>query len=306
MPRAYICLLRNDLQENLFQGTLDLIPNTSQRNATTTGPGQTGYLSFSPQNDTPVLADLGAGVFAPTATVFGLTAYLMDVVENTTGPNLALTAVQAGNIATAILAAMDAGTPLTAAALNLLVVAELGGGNDLTGTAGASFGTVADVLLILSGATFRISANAPISAAANAFPPAARAGAFTTAPNLIRAFTSGPGGRPIQTAPVVPVDDIDQTEVTPARNMGAGVALNTPATAELTHRELRTIVDTSSLHASILLGRMAHLVDPAFTWLNPSYTYGTGGTAVDVTGTAVPATGVKQAIIVYKADGTVI
>ena len=255
MPRAYIVLTRNDLDENLLQ-LLDLVPNTSTRNFPYTPEGQTGYLSNYVQNDAIVLADQGAGVFAPTATVVGLAAYLMDNVENTTGGTLALTAANAANISAAILVRAAAGTPLTLANLNLDVVAVLGGGNDLEGTLGASTGSVEAVLQVLAGAVYQIPALTPISGAANAF-LAAPAGGFT--------------------------------------------ALGT-----IGHRNLRVIVDTPDLHRSVLLGAAAKLVDTAFLFNNPSFTYGAGGTATTINGTAIGTNFQGRAVMVYKATGEVI
>ena len=304
MARAYICLARNDLSENLLQGTLDLLPNTSLRNFPVTTPGQTGYLTQFVQDDAIVLADLGAGVFAPTTTVFGLSAYLMDVVDDDAGGTLALTFALASATAALILARVAAGTSLDLAAINAAIVTGTGGANDLN-TIGGSFGTVEDILRIVAGESYRIVADTPISGVANAFLTAAD-GVFTTSPNQIRAFTTGPGGKPFQATPAVPVGDIDQSEVTPARNLGAGVVLATPEGADLNHRDLRQIIDTPTLHNSVLQGRLSKLVDAGFTFLNPSFSYGAGGTATTPDGVALPATGAARAVTIYKADGTVI
>lgn len=305
MPRAYITLARNDLDENHLQ-LLDLVPNTSLRNFPYTPPGQTGYLSLLVQNDAITLVDTGAGVWAPTTTVYGLSAYLMDNVENTSGGNESLTAAEAGNIAADILVRVAAGTSLELANINADIVSELGAGNDLEGTAGASTGSVEAVLQIISGAVYRLTALVPISGAANAF-LAAAVGVFTTFPNQIRAFDTGAGGRKSTgTTTVVQSGPISQAEVDPDRLMNADVVLDTPATADLTHREIRTIVDTPDLHRSVLLGAGSQLTNTAYTFENPSFTYGAGGTATTVDGTAIGTDFQGRAVVVYKATGEVI
>lgn len=303
MARAYIVLARNDLDDNLLQ-VVDLVPNTSLRNFPYTPPGQTGYLTHFVQNDTVSTSDIGGGERALDSTVYGLAAYLVDNVEDTTGGNLSITDGNAANIADAILDRVAAGSSLTLADVNALIVAELGGGNDLEGTAGASTGSLEEVLRILAGEVYRVSEGDSISGAANAF-AAAAVGAFVTPPNLIRAG-EGAGGREFDTAPYVPPDAISQEEVDPARLLNAGVELEVPATADVNYRFIREIIDTPDLHRSVLLGNLSKLVDSNFSFQNPSFTYGAGGTALDVGGAVIPTDWSGRACVVYKADGTVI
>ena len=82
MARAFICLARNDLDENALQ-VLDLVPNTSQRNPIYDGEGQTGYLTWFRQNDLPTVSGLGPILAA--STVYGLQAYLLSNVDNQAG-----------------------------------------------------------------------------------------------------------------------------------------------------------------------------------------------------------------------------
>jgi len=302
MARAYMVLARNDLDENALQ-VLDLVPNTSQRNFPYTPAGQTGYVTHYPQADAFTLTN-DAGVRRIDQTAYGVQVYLIDVVEDTTGGNLAITAADASDMTDAIFARVVAGSTLQAADLNAVVAGVLGAGNDFDGTLGASTGTVEELLRILSGEVYRIVEDTAVSGAANAFLPA-RVGAFVTAPSRVRLPLSGPGGRSPFNQPTVDTSNVSQAVVT-NRLLGAGVSVTVPATADLNYREFRMVVDTPELHISVLEGNLSHLVDTAFVFQNGSFTYGAGGTATFLDATALPSTGVGRALVVYKATGEVI
>lgn len=169
MGRAYIVLCRNDLEDNALQ-VLDLRPNTSL-NAWSNFP-QTGYLTFTPQNDTVALS--GAGPYTASADYYGLAAYLIDNVERVTGGagNLTLSAAIANAMADDILEAVALGQDMTLAALNVLINANGVADSDLDGTVANSdsTGSVSDILRILSGEVYKVPAGATLAGVAMAFP----------------------------------------------------------------------------------------------------------------------------------------
>lgn len=177
MAKAYIVVARNDLSDNLLQ-VLDIKPNTSQ--LTVYDPvwypqgGQTGYLTWDPQNDTVALTIGAGGIRTTNAAYKGLAVYIVDNVENVQGGNLTLTAAQANAIALAIVTRAANGLALTLAAINTIINATIGGlaQSDLNGAVAGSFstGTVEEVLRILAGEVYRVPAGAQVANAANAFP----------------------------------------------------------------------------------------------------------------------------------------
>lgn len=291
MTRAYICLARNDLDENLLQD-LDLLPYTSQRSNPYDGPGQTGYLTWFPQNDAITTTDIGGGVFAADADFYGLAAYIMDTVEHTTGPNTRILDPDATLIALAILARVGQGLTLTVADVNAEIVVVLGAGNGLG--VGASFGTLEEILAIISGVSYKVPAGALMSGAANAFLPAVPppapfpgSGFFTTAPNLAEALLH-PGGR----KGTEPVGSARPTPQTPPEDAG--------------HRFIRRTEDTSDLHRSALDGRFELMAAATYAFANPNFTYGAAGTALTVGGANIGIDHAARAVTVYAFDGTVI
>lgn len=175
--QVYIIPRRNDLDGVNIQVT-DLRPNTSQRNLIYDGPGQSGYLKWSA--DAPgvtqvdgdsfaggstqtqplhaLAADdttgLGNDVGVPTVAQFGLAAYLMERID-AGAAGAPFTPAQAVTAANSILAVVEAGTALTAAAIDALLAAVVAG----SGLAlGLSFGTVEEILRICQGQVYRVRA----------------------------------------------------------------------------------------------------------------------------------------------------
>lgn len=284
MARAYVCLARNDLDENLLQ-VIDLVPNTSLRNFPYTPAGQTGYLTWFAQNEAVATTAGGGGVQTMTAKTYGLAGYLIDVVEDTPGPNLAITAADANTIAAAILTRVGLGLPLTLADVNAAIAATVAG-SDLEGTIGASRGTLASVLAILCGEAYVVPAGAQVADAAGAFPAAAK-GFFATAPNIMPTLMTGPGGRR-STQP-----------------MPHSVPVQT-GTEDTGFRPMRVLYDTGDLHRSVLLGEMAKLKSPRFVFENAAFTYGAGGTALTIGGVNIGTTHTAPAVVIYSATGAVI
>jgi hypothetical protein len=167
MARAYICLVRNDLDDNLLQ-VLDLKPNSSQETIYQSYHGQTGYVTWAPQSDVVVTAVGVPGTTDTAAEYYGLAAYLLDNVEDNDNGNIVLTDVRANAVADGILAAITAGTALTLAAIDALIQAATGGATSGLTTA-HSTGTVAEVLRICAGEAYRLPSGSAVSGAAAAF-----------------------------------------------------------------------------------------------------------------------------------------
>jgi hypothetical protein len=292
--RAYIVLRRNDLEDNFLQA-LDLIPNESQRLPNQQTYGQTHYLSHYLLDgvNNPVTLT-GAGPITVTADTYGLSGYLVDRVENSgTVNDPALTVLQATGIASRIEGIASAGTALDATAVDAAINAEAG----VTGAGlavGNSSGSVEEILRMLAGERFLLPAGEVVADATPTYVPinpgvTRDGGYFVTAPNVQQPTTTGPGGRK-STDRVLP-------EVLPVQ---------TPP-EDVNFVFLRHIYDTGDLHRSALLGVLSELKDPTFSFINSSFTYGTGGTALLLDGTtAIGTDGQAAAVQVYAADGTVI
>jgi len=304
MARAYIVLARNDLDDSLLQ-VLDLNPNSSQLPRPSVNPamGQTGYAThylLDGVNNAVTLA--GAGPITIQALTYGLSGYLVDTIENDASAGEALTAVQATNIAGDIEAAVAAGTALTAAAIDALIVTRSGGANGLT--VGTSTGTVEEILRILGGERYRMPAGAEIETGGNAF-VAARLGGFVTAPNVetpASVRTTHTAARALRGR--------SSTSPFPYIRPGQPRAGQTPVqtgTQDVNFNDVRTLVETGDVHLSATDGALSKLKAATFSFLNPAFTYNGGATPAQTIAAAnVPATGVGRAVVVYDADGNVI
>jgi hypothetical protein len=89
----------------------------------------------------------------------------------------------------------------------------------------------------------------------------------------------------------------------------AFVAPHAPAGSFLTasdadFRDARPFQWTGSMNLSCLSGQLSKMNSTAFTFVNPSFTYGAGGTAQTIAGVAIPTTGAGRAVIMYLENGT--
>lgn len=168
MARAYIVFSRKDIDDNNVQ-ILDLQPNSSQRNSVYDLPGQTGYLAYTCQNDTVAHTNDG-GVLEATADTYGLAAYLGARVDDITGGgHVCVAAADANLAATAILARVRQGLALNTAGINAAIQTVVGlATSGIIGT-GNSTATVVEILRILSGEVFKITAGSAFSGAAGIF-----------------------------------------------------------------------------------------------------------------------------------------
>lgn len=160
---------------------------------------------------------------------------------------------------------------------------------DLDGTATNSIGTVEDVLRILSGERYKMPDGTEIEDAGNLF-VATAGGFFTTGIGRLQPTITGPGGKKSTAGPVLP-----------------HVLATQGPTEDLNHNYIREILNTGDLHRSALLGVLAELKDPGYTFINSSLIYGVGGTALMLDGTTVVGlNGQAPAVQVYADDGTII
>lgn len=164
----YICQTRDDIPNGTLQ-VLDLLPHTSLRNQVYDPPGQTKYVNRC-QNETVVVS-----ASATAAEYKGLAAYIIDAVADG-GDGGALTATEANDMATAVIARLDAGSTLTAAGINtalqtVVAATEINANN--------SVGTVANVLRILAGGEWVVPSGTACDTGAGNFKGAV-AGAFTS------------------------------------------------------------------------------------------------------------------------------
>lgn len=165
MSTAFICLARADLADNGLQVT-DLWPNTSQKSAIyEPGLGQTGYLSFTPQND--VVATTGAGPITTNALYSGIAAWMIDNIENVGGGGIPLTPAIANAIGPLLLARVVAGQTLTVANVNAAIVAAGAAASGIG--VGNSTGTLIDLLKVMQGFAYVLPAGSQVDDGAGAF-----------------------------------------------------------------------------------------------------------------------------------------
>ena len=171
----FICLARTDIPDSTLQVT-DLWPNKSQTNPVIDPPA-VGPLYINAVTTATVTL---SGAFAFTKAVAGLAAYLVANVQ-ALGAGAALTPTEANAASAAIIAAMRAGSALSLAAINALLVVAAGAGTELTDAGGSiSTGAVSDVLRILAGITYTVPSGTDVEAA-GVFAPQAGAAAFNAA-----------------------------------------------------------------------------------------------------------------------------
>lgn len=158
----------------------DLHPNSSQKSSTYDGEGASHYLRWFSRDAAvhtaalfdvgdgdaldPVVKDTVAGGPANDVTVSaalvtrGLLAYLRDRVHvNPGGQDRFMTKAEALAVAGDIWARVIVGGSMTLAVVNGFLNARcVGADNDLEGTNGTSFGSVVDILRILSGEVYQV------------------------------------------------------------------------------------------------------------------------------------------------------
>lgn len=162
----YIAQTRTDIPNGVLQ-VLDLWPYTSQRSIYDP-PGQTKYINrgeFTGAGLNASRPTTVSGASTASYTVYGLAAYLADTINAATGATF-FTAADANTAATNIAAVVDAGTALTAAVVNPILAA-VDAGSGLAGT-GTSTGTLAGILQIVAGGSYKLPAGSAIGGIAAA------------------------------------------------------------------------------------------------------------------------------------------
>lgn len=302
--RAFIIPIRNDLGGMSLQ-IVDLSPNTSQKNSIYDGEGQTGYVHFmmdrpgttevddnayadGSRTTSPLSATAAAdadGNAANDSSVtgaadFGLLAYLRERVHvNPGGDSDFLTTAEALNIANDIISRVMSGLSLTASAITTLINARVAGADsDLTGDAANSdsFGSVEDILRILSGEVYRVKEGTIVGDETGAFMALAAREALA--------------------------DGVDYH--------AQGGFLTS---GEAGYQDVRALALTGAIRGSAHEGRLSHLIESnTLTLLNPAYAYSAGAVrswrerAVQLDGTVVPETGTATVLRVYDGDGNIL
>lgn len=154
----------------------DLFPNQSQANPAIDPQPQGPFYVRAPEyghgaGKTPLLNSTSGISFASAGE--GLVSYLLRRVadHNNGAGSLAITLANAIAIAEAIQARLEGGLSITDANLNALVLAEVGNASDFDGSGSDSSGDAAEVLAILAGETYLVSAGTQIETALGAYVP---------------------------------------------------------------------------------------------------------------------------------------
>lgn len=305
--RAFIIPVRNDLS-GLRINIWDLQPNTSQRNGSLDGDGQSGYLKYTMDrpatttvsgNDyvsgskttSPLAAtaladtdnDTNDDASVTTATEFGLLAYLRDRVHVNPGGNSDfLTPTEALNISNDIIDVVQAGTDLTLTVVNGLINDRVAGADsDLTGDAAgsSSFGTLEDIFRILSGEVYRVKANTILGTETGAWVSQADRQTLVDNQDGDEYFVSG----------------------------------DFLAEGDAGYQAVRTLALTGAVRGSVAGGVLSRLVgETGLAFTNPANAYAAGDVrawkprAVQFDGTAIPADGDVPVLRVYDGDGNIL
>lgn len=303
---VYIIPTRNDLSGINVQ-VLDLLPNTALRSALDV-PGQTFYVRSGPDQPGPTLTAQGAlvggslttnplgalatfdydgtGTYKAMAVAqpeYGLGAYLRDrCCVDPPGAARALSPTEVSAVLPVLFQAAAKGQPLTQKAVEAALAAAAGMRVDLAPADAASpaFGSVADVLRLLGGATYLVQPGTPVTDMAGKFHSLAKRKALA-------------GALPQGLAPAT-----------------SGSFLTTRAPG---YRGARILGLTDALLASYAMGDLAVLRAGGreIKIQNPAYAYDAAHVAsyrpraVMLDGTPVPPDGVTQGVFqVYLEDGT--
>jgi len=307
--RIYIVPRRNDL-EGMLISLGDLHPNAGQKNSIYQGAHQNVYMVegldplaatvvsstswVSGSRNTTLAADAvaddttggGNDVTAMAATTFGLAAYIKDRVQD--GGTASAVAPQmpwadCNAIAQAIMTSAMAGGAMTLAGINTIILLTAVNSNLAGAGISRSFGTVDDILRILSGEVYTLPELTIIENVLGQFQTLAQRTVFTDAQTV--AFITAQG----------------QFEA-------SGDFLAADAAG---YRARASLVRTGSANISLASGKLAaYTTNTTMVVLNPVYAYTaaavtaikTRATLLDTT--AVPEAGTGILCHVYLNDGT--
>jgi hypothetical protein len=172
MPQVFLIMRRTDIPEEEMQ-VVDLKPNTSQRSFPYTPPGQTGYIRNIPNDVADGL--VGAGpTFTTSATLSGLSAYLLGNIDTGAGAGGApFTGAQADLAAGLLVALAHGGSAIDGASVDAALATAVAG-TSLSG--GGSTGVLTELLSVMAGAVYQIDAGTDLAVAG--VKVAAQQGAF--------------------------------------------------------------------------------------------------------------------------------
>ena len=174
----FMCLRRTDIADGRLQIT-DFWPNKAQANPVRDPrPQGPRYLRAPITNN--VVVDTVGDVITFAAAYEGLAAYLLVNVGNGLTGGVALTTVEANDMAAALITRMRTGAAMALANINA-VLAGVVANTALTGGGTDSTGAVADVLRILAGASYTVPAGTQIQGAGPVFTAQADPVAFNAA-----------------------------------------------------------------------------------------------------------------------------
>lgn len=309
--RIYIIPRRNDLP-GVGLNLVDLKPNAGQQSRIYDGEHQNVYVAesidpagttvvdglvyLSGSKNTTLAADAvaddttggGNDVTAVQATTFGLAAYLKDRVHRAgiaAAANGEFAFGECNAAAALILADVEAGVSLNLARINVHLAATVAN-TDLTGASGfsKSFGSVDDIMRILSGEVYRLPALTIIENVGGQFRNLAERQALVAAQTPAQVASQG-------------------------QFFASGSFLED---GEPGYQARPVLVRTGALNASLLNGVLSHYKQNVTVLNTTNFAYTAADVrawkprAVDITGTAIPATGIHPAVAVYLNDGTVL
>jgi hypothetical protein len=308
--RIYIIPRRNDLA-GVGLNLNDLKPNAGQKNNIYDGEHQNVYVAepldqfgtttvdglvyVSGSKNTTLTADAvaddttgsGNDVTAMQATTFGLAAYLKDRVHRAgiaAADNGEFAFGECNSAALLIIADVEAGVSLTLARINAHLATTVAQ-TDLTGASGdsKSFGSVVDILRILSGEVYRLPKLSIIENVAGQFRSLAERQVFVAA----------------QTAAMIAAQ---------GQFYASGSFLDAD---DVGYQARPTMVETSAVNLSLASGVLA-AYKGNITVLNPDFAYSAGAVtawrprARDIAGNAIATKGLHQVLAVYNGDGEVL
>lgn len=304
MARAYFVLNRNDLSSTLLQ-VLDLYPNATPSVGSRVygGKPQGGYFPhFADDGVNGDVSTTGVGPILSDGDTYGLSAYLIDRVENSgAGGDPALTAAEANAITASIYGRVSSGLSLELSDINTLINTPAGvSGSDLDGTLGNSTGSVEDILKILSGLRYKLSDDSQVEDGANAFDTTIR-GFFVERPNYLLPsnVVSSYTGASVR----------GRGTGLPPSHLRPGESREEPVQSgnqDVNFKDIRLVLDTGKLHLSADSGMISTLKSSTFSHNNTTFSYGAGGTAKTLDGTAIPTTTEARAVTLYAANGSLI
>lgn len=175
MPQAFLIMRRTDIPDGVLQ-VVDLWPNTSSKNYIyPPGLGQTGYVHNIPAPSIEAGVAAGPPVVA-TTDLTGLAAYLIGHIDTSgAASDPVFTGAEADTAAADLVTIAQAGTVLDLAAVDAVLAAVVAG---TSLTAGGSTGVLSELLSVIAGNGYRITAGTEISDGGGDF--AGTVGAFDT------------------------------------------------------------------------------------------------------------------------------